>query len=72
MTVTVSGYLILILIDFYDYFSPFSPYSAYEVRNNCCLFEKPFKLIEEWGFSFKNIFFRFRDIYVFASKVMTS
>ena len=28
--------------------------------------------MEEWRFSFQNSFFRFRDIYVFVAKVMTS
>ena len=41
-------------------------------KKELLLIWKAFQSIEEWPFSFKNIFFRFRDIYVFVSKLMTS
>ena len=37
-----------------------------EVKNNNCLFGRPFQSKEEWCFPFWNIFFRFRDIQVFV------
>ena len=40
--------------------------SAYEVKNNSCLFERLLQSKEERCFPFWDIFFRFRDIYVFV------
>ena len=35
-------------------------------KNNCCLFERLFRVKKNSVFPFWNIFFRFRDIYVFV------
>ena len=41
-------------------------WSAYQVKNIMLLIWKAFQSKEEWRFPFWNIFFRFRDIYVFV------